>query len=300
MKTCLLSLGLLALLPVSAFAISKPTVLWCHGCTESQLTAAVLADATPLGVPIYVGDTATGAVGTYMVYADVDDSKHPPVHVRTVESATADPSIAALMTGALDFYNIAPVGWKKKIADVYTGSDPHASGYTVSNFGADQTNYNVWRNSTWGGTKGLVHVLALVIQLAVITNVADASSAPYVSVTTTFDDGTSVTSAWDYLTTSFKVDPNLSVDSENNPIPYRGADGEVHHAIAVRHFKDDYDGTRDENLLKDGLGRLSIPLQYQPDPGSAPDPAPGGVVPVICVETPGADGSTPEITCYKG
>lgn len=297
-----ISTGLaLAVLASDAFAtVPKPTGIWCYNCTPSQITSAVLASPTPIGVPIYVGDVVTGSTGAYMVYADVDDSHSPPIHTRQVENVAADPVVMSYLDAGIKFYKTTPIGWHKVLNDVYTGSDPHASAYTVSDFGRAQNDFNAWRNSTYGGANGFAHLIATILQGITIINASDPAANPTMQSTTEFLDGTKVTSQWDYSSASMKINPDLSVDSENNTVPYLAADGSSHHVVANRHFDDDYDGERNSRLLSNKLNQMDVPIQVATDPGAHPDPAPGGLQPIICVTTPGEDGETPQITCYRG
>jgi hypothetical protein len=298
-KRISLSIALMAA-STGAFATTpKPTEIWCHNCTPSQVSAAVLASPTPIGTPIYVGDVVTGATGAYMVFADVDDSHSPPIHSRQVENTTVDAHVMGYVTTGIQFYQYSPIGWHKVLSDIYGGTDTTASGYTVSDFGQGQNNFNTWRNSTSGGIKGLANLFSILLQSGTIINGGDPAANPTTIVTTTFNDGTVVTSQWDNATSSFKLNPDLSVDSENNPIPYTDSNGTKRHLIANRHFDDNFDGSRDQALLAHKLTGMQIPMQFQPY-GEGPDPSPGGPHPVICVTTPGDDGNTPQITCYSG
>lgn len=274
---------------------AEPYLVWCNSCTDTQVNDSVLNVSAGLGTIIYVGDTATGAIGTYEVYADVDDSKKPPVHTREVMSAPADPTVTALITGAIQFYNSTPVGWHKDLSLLYSGSDPDASGFTVATSGDVQNNLNDWLNSTYSGSRGLTRLFGYVLTLGSMANVVNASATPALSITVTFDDGSKIKCAYNPSTGELQANPDTAQDAEGNPIPYMDSDGKLHKLAGHRHFRDDYQGTKDYQSLLQQLGTLGVPVVLAGEPGSAP----GSSHPTICVETPNGDGSK-TMTCYQG
>src|ERR1700710_675475 len=169
----LLMTGVTLVLP-SIANCATPEVIWCHNCTSTQVETAVLTDPVGIGTLIYIGDTVTHSVNAYEVYASVDDSQHPPKHVREVLDAPADSALVTKITGAIDFYNFAPVGWQKRIGLQYTGPDHSSSGFTTANSGDAQTHFNAWMNSTYSGSRGLTLIYGYALSVFGTAHVIDA------------------------------------------------------------------------------------------------------------------------------
>jgi hypothetical protein len=279
----------------SGASAAEPYLVWCNSCTDTQVNDSVLKVSAGLGTIIYVGDTATGAIGTYEVYADVDDSKKPPVHTREVMNAPADPAVTTLITGAIQFYNSTPVGWRKDLSLVYNGSDPDTSGFTVATSGDVQNNFNTWLNATYSGSRGLTKLFGYALTVVSVAKLVDGSAAPAMSTTVTFDDGSKIKGIYNPSTGELQANPDTAQDAEGNPIPYMDSDGKLHKLAGHRHFSDDYQGTRDYQSLLQQLETLRVPVVLAGEPGSAP----GSSHPTICVETPNGDGSK-TMTCYQG
>jgi hypothetical protein len=293
--------GITLVLPTLACSAATPDVIWCHNCTSEQVENAVLTDPVGIGTLIYVGDTVSRSVNSYEVYASVDDSQHPPKHVREVENAPADPDLVTKMLGAIDFYNFGPVGWEKHFDLHYTGSDPTASGFTTANSGDAQVNFNSWMNSSYSGSRGLTVLYGYALSVLSTAHVTDASAAPHATITTTLDDESKITSTYNSGTHLLEADPNTAFDAENYPIPYLDAGGHAHKLGGVRHYPDDYQGSKDYNSWLHQISHFPVTVQTPSGTtiGGGGSSSGGDAKPVICVETTDEGGKKVE-TCFAG
>jgi hypothetical protein len=255
---------------------SATDVIWCHGCTIAQEQIAVAADPSAVGTTIYVGDTTSNTVMAYLVKIDVNKSTRLPTREKHVISATPDAKIASEVSLGLAFYNEAPVGWNKRVAFGYNGSDTNISGWIVANTGQTQANFNTWLSSTDVGERG---ISAMGRRLNSTLHYVDSSELPTQSVTVTFDDGSKITAVYSKTDNMLEVNPDTAFDAEGNPIPYLGADGEIHCLSATRRFADDYQGTLDYNNFVQQLKTLRVPLVTSNGP-----PPPGSVNQTVCMQ----------------
>lgn len=279
---------------ITAQAQTKPALVWCDNCSADQVTAAVLNVPGTMSTTTYVADLHTGAIGAYNVYADVDDSKHPPVHTREVIGASTDSSLVSNLKSSIEFYQMSPIGWRKSESLMY-GGDPGANAWSVANAGKGQQDFNTWLNSSAKGARGLASGAGAAIQTLQFFNVANASVTPSASVTVTFDDGSKITGTYDPSSGALKADPETAVDAENNPVPYLGSDGKAHRLGGVRHFDTTtYAGSKDLSNFTHQLLILNVP-SGSGGSGSGS----GGTLPWVCVESPGDDGDT-VYTCTAG
>ncbi|MEP6485378.1 MAG: hypothetical protein ABJB01_13085 [Rudaea sp.] len=286
-----LTIGLAAFLG-SAFATdasaSLPDLLFCHGCTPGQLDSAILADPSPIGTIIYVGDTASGAIGAYHVYADVDDSRHPPVHTRQIENVSANPSLTAGINSGIQFYNMAPIGWHKRYNENYPDTSKNI--YNFVDAGPDQNAFNASVNTGMTGLNVAGKQFGVIMSQV---HLGDPSTIADVTTTEAFADGSHVNLVWDKSSGTQKLDPDSARDSDYNNIPYVGADGKIHSLGGKHAFSDDTHGvTNYNNFIRQvtSLGVAIVP--------SAPGGGSGGGTTThgwICTE----DENTKQVTCWS-
>ena len=281
-----LLIGLLALSSSSAFATGAD-MIWCHNCSSADVEANVLNDKSPLGTIIYVGDTATNAVGAYYVYADVDDSKHPPQHVKYVANTTADSSTVELIHASIDFYNTSPVGWHKAITVAYHGSDDFKTVYQVVDTGHDQNIFNAWLNSNLATSLGTA--LGNATQLVSALHLIDQTALPSFAQTVFFADGSHIDGVFDRTTGTLKADPTTARDADNNNIPYLGADGKIHNLGGHFNFDDPRFGAQDEQNFLKKLQQLNVEVWGAGGHGSGTGG--GVVVPWVCVTSTDDEGN---------
>jgi hypothetical protein len=288
-------------LPTLACNAATSEIIWCHNCTSDEIENAVLTDPVGMGTLIYIGDTVDHSVNAYEVYATVDDSRHPPKHVREVANSPSDPAIVTAMLVAMDFYNFIPAGWQKRIDLQYTGPDPTVSAFTVADAGREQNVFNAWIDSTYSGPRGLTIIYGYALSVFSGLHVTDASAAPHATITTTFGDESKISSTYDIPRSHFEADPDTAKDAENNSIPYLDASGHAHKLGGVRHYPDDYQGSKDYNSWLKQIAHFPVTVRTPSGTtiGGGGSSSGVGVQPVICVETTDEGGKKVE-TCFAG
>lgn len=197
---------------VSNTASAAMPLLWCNGCTTAQKAAAAIAQ--PTNSTVYVADTTARTVWAYWIYLDVDDGVRPPRRYKVADRTTLDSGLEQAAMTLINFYNAAPVGWRKNKSVNYDGpGSGDLIAYDVVNLGPKQNSFIEWANQQPNildqGLAGLYQIVAFVtdVQPQVLTDVY-------------FWDGSKMTVQLNVLATaiSFSVVPNSGIDSHKNPI----------------------------------------------------------------------------------
>jgi hypothetical protein len=288
---------------ISTAALAEtPYLVWCNGCSGSQISDAVLNSHASLGTTVYVGDPISGSYGAYMIYGDVDDSHKPPIHTRIVENSTGDANVLAGLHAWIEFYQFPPAGWNKQFAISYVGPDPTATGWTVASDGPARENFNDWLNTAGSGRKSLAQLWGTGMQALSALAKTDPTVLPSQAVTVTFGDNSTIIGVQDASCGCLKADPSTAKDAEGNHIPYVDTAGKLHNAGGNRHYNDDYQSTHDYESYVRQIAKFPIILQTPGGTqigGGGSSGGSGGVTPVICTETDNDD-NTKEITCFRG
>ena len=297
-----IGLGLGLVTAATTASATNPLLVYCSNCSPSQIDTLVLNTSAAQGTIIYVGDLVTGAIGAYSVYSDIDDSKHPPVRVKYVDTVPTDATITSGVTASIQFYKFSPVGWNKHFDIVYNGPNPTGTtAWTISNDGPDQMKFNAWLNTPGSGAKTAAQLAGIVTQTLAIVTKADPATVPKEQAEVDFADGSHTTAVQDFSSGMLKDDPNSSIDGEGNRIPYADAAGHVHNTGGIRKYNDDYQGTKDYDSWLNQITHFNVLVQTPGGTqiGGGGSSGGGGVQPVICTETVDDEGRKVE-ACFAG
>lgn len=221
----------LFLTAANAYA-AQTNLVWCNSCSSTQMQTA--AKQAGLGIT-YVGDPINRTVNAYETFINVEDT-NPPTRTRETYEIAADSTYVAAIDTGMDFYNAAPVGWKKHViaytnrssANSIFSKNPFATVFDVVNAGRNQNDLVDWLNSGTDFGSDAYLAVGWVSTGFGMFRAVDASATPGVEGTIYFEDGSRVDAYFDKATLKLKLDPSTARDSHNNTVPYLGADGKIH------------------------------------------------------------------------
>lgn len=273
---------LLSIISTNSVASTKAKLIWCNGCNEQSEGLAAANEinkentypTSPTSGYIYVGNGSN----IHKYYVRVESRVQPPHctngtctqpqarQLSTVYgggdglipewSAVQQPvesSIQTAFESLTNFYNTAPVGWKKyftvkilnpskgmtadegikvqreaatfsensavTLAPVTNYPNPSVNAYDVVNRGAEQQRLFTYLKS------GFIDKLNTEVDYATSFissfHIIDKSVIPTIAIKVIFDDNSSVTAVLDTSTDvpEFHILPDSGRDSNNNPIP---------------------------------------------------------------------------------
>ena len=205
-------------------AFAKPTVAWCAGCTQQQREQK--ARTSVANGEVYVGETTSSNVYSYLVTREYDSSHTPPLFIgKQLTQTTPDPEIVQNISTLRAWYNTAPVGWVKTYAGLgqtkvdYRG--PGWQGSSVYDFvvsGPAKNNLQDWVAQQ---AFFMVTLPDRIIQVLQIVDLADEDSTPKSIVTVTFDDGSTLDLEADLSASPyarFKAVKDSGRDKNNNTV----------------------------------------------------------------------------------
>ena len=102
----------------SAQATDVLPLAFCYGCNDSEIYTEALSHGFG---KIYVADPVFDTVHAFNVYADVDDSKRPPVHAKVADTITPVEPYLSSAENAIHFFNAGTKGWSKSLTLTTSG-----------------------------------------------------------------------------------------------------------------------------------------------------------------------------------
>src|ERR1700733_10998499 len=102
----------------SAQATDVLPLAFYYGCNDSEIYTEALSHGFG---KIYVADPVFDTVHAFNVYADVDDSKRPPVHAKVADTITPVEPYLSSAENAIHFFNAGTKGWSKSLTLTTSG-----------------------------------------------------------------------------------------------------------------------------------------------------------------------------------
>jgi hypothetical protein len=188
--------------------------VWCNNCTDPQKKS--LAATYPIGTTVFVGDPLHQTYKGWFI--DQGWTETQPAQSYPLPTAqTATPQQENMIVAAMQFYNVAPVGWHKAIDFNYV---PYSNSTNVYNIVNPGNNQNVFLNHVLMSNQ--IQIDLFMNTMFGIGNMFNIStpSIPLVYVTVYFWDGSYVTVVIDssHTTQEATVKDNSGIDSHQNTV----------------------------------------------------------------------------------